>query len=93
MADNLLSESFLVAFERRAGFDESPSALPWLLSIATNLISKRARLEAVKPEWPREGATLLGYLDSTQEQMMAISAVPLPATGADSRGFPRFSWV
>ena len=45
-ADDVTSETFLVAFERRSGFDGSSSALPWLLGIATNLISKHGRLEA-----------------------------------------------
>jgi len=46
-ADDIMSETFLVAFERRSVFDCSyDSALPWLLGIATTLIRKRARLEA-----------------------------------------------
>lgn len=45
-ADDVTSETFLVAFEVRATFEESSSALPWLLGIATNLIKKHARLEA-----------------------------------------------
>ncbi|MDT0182004.1 sigma-70 family RNA polymerase sigma factor [Microbacterium sp. ARD31] len=46
-ADDIMSETFLVAFERRGTFDESFSdARPWLLGIATRLIRKHARLEA-----------------------------------------------
>lgn len=46
-AEDIMSETFLVAFERREAFDCSyDSALPWLLGIATTLVRKRARLEA-----------------------------------------------
>lgn len=47
-ADDVLSETFLVAFERRAAFDHrSDDARPWLLGIATVLLRKRARLDAL----------------------------------------------
>jgi RNA polymerase sigma-70 factor (ECF subfamily) len=46
-ADELLSETFRIAFERRAGFDsERRSARPWLYGIATNLVAKHRRTEA-----------------------------------------------
>lgn len=47
-ADDVMSETFLVAFERRDAYDrEVPDARPWLLGIATRLMRKHARLEAV----------------------------------------------
>jgi len=47
VADDIMSETFLVAFERRGNYDASfDSALPWLLGIATTLIHKHSRLEA-----------------------------------------------
>ena len=47
VADDIMSETFLVAFERRGAYDVTfDSALPWLLGIATTLIHKRSRLEA-----------------------------------------------
>ena len=47
VADDIMSETFLVAFERRVTYDMAfDSALPWLLGIATTLIHKRSRLEA-----------------------------------------------
>ncbi len=47
-AEDVMSETFLVAFERRASFDVSVTdARPWLLGIATRLMRKHARLEAV----------------------------------------------
>lgn len=46
-ADDVVSETLLVAFERRNAYDlEVASALPWLLGIATRLIRKRRREEA-----------------------------------------------
>ncbi|HEX2314542.1 MAG TPA: RNA polymerase sigma factor [Thermomonospora sp.] len=48
-ADDLLSATFLAAFEQRARFDpeRSPAgALPWLLGIATNLLRGHRRAEA-----------------------------------------------
>lgn len=46
-ADDIMSETFLVAFERRRAFDPAVSdARPWLLGIATILMKRHARLEA-----------------------------------------------
>ncbi len=46
-ADDVLSETFLVGFRRRASFDVSfESARPWLLGIATRLIKKQRAKEA-----------------------------------------------
>ena len=47
-ADDIMSETFLVAFNRRASFDLSVvDARPWLFGIATTLIRKHARVEAL----------------------------------------------
>jgi RNA polymerase sigma factor (sigma-70 family) len=61
-ADDVMSETFLVAFERRTVFDGSADALPWLLGIATNLIKKHARLEA--RAWKGLVASDLGRVDT-----------------------------
>jgi RNA polymerase sigma-70 factor (ECF subfamily) len=46
-ADELLGETFRVAFERRGTFDcTRESARPWLYGIATNLLAKHRRTEA-----------------------------------------------
>ncbi|KAB1660243.1 sigma-70 family RNA polymerase sigma factor [Pseudoclavibacter chungangensis] len=46
-ADDVLSETFLVAFERRERFDHAwSSARPWLFGIATRLIRKHRAREA-----------------------------------------------
>jgi RNA polymerase sigma-70 factor (ECF subfamily) len=45
-ADDLLGQTFLLAFERRHRYDVSRAgALPWLYGIATNLVHRRRRDE------------------------------------------------
>jgi RNA polymerase sigma-70 factor (ECF subfamily) len=45
-ADEVVAETFLIAFERRSRFDPSyGSARPWLMGIATNVIRHRLREE------------------------------------------------
>jgi RNA polymerase sigma-70 factor (ECF subfamily) len=46
-ADELLGDTFRIAFERRASFDgtRAASARPWLYGIATNLVAKHRRTE------------------------------------------------
>lgn len=47
LAEDVMSETFLVAFERRSSFDPTVvDARPWLLGIATRLMRKHARVEA-----------------------------------------------
>ena len=46
-ADEIVSETFLRAFPRRASYDaRRPDARPWLYGIATNVLRERARHEA-----------------------------------------------
>lgn len=46
LADDVVGETFLVAFRRRTGYDRTRSlALPWLYGIAANLISGHRRSE------------------------------------------------
>ena len=46
-ADDILSETFLVAFDRRHQFDlTSTSAGPWLFGIVVTLLKRHARIEA-----------------------------------------------
>ncbi|MDZ8172475.1 RNA polymerase sigma factor [Microbacterium xanthum] len=45
-AEDIVSETFLVAYDRREIFDGSADARPWLLGIATRLIGKLSREEA-----------------------------------------------
>lgn len=47
VADDLAAETFLLAFQRRDGYDTTcPDARPWLYGIATNLIARRRQAEA-----------------------------------------------
>jgi RNA polymerase sigma factor (sigma-70 family) len=47
VADELLGDTFRIAFERRASFDvDRVSARPWLYGIATNVVAKHRRSEA-----------------------------------------------
>ncbi|WUI00314.1 RNA polymerase sigma factor [Spirillospora sp. NBC_00431] len=46
-ADDLMAETFLVAFRRRERYDLGrPDARPWLFGIATNLVAQHRREEA-----------------------------------------------
>lgn len=45
-ADDVLADTFLIAFSKRAKFDLTrPDARPWLYGIATNLVSRQWRAE------------------------------------------------
>lgn len=49
-ADDLVAETFLLAFARRAGYDTRyPDARPWLFGIATNLIARAATTALTQP--------------------------------------------
>jgi RNA polymerase sigma factor (sigma-70 family) len=46
LADDVASETFLIAFDRRRRYDKAhPSARPWLYGIASNLVSRHHRAE------------------------------------------------
>jgi RNA polymerase sigma factor (sigma-70 family) len=57
LADDLLSQTFLIAFERRGAYDRSrPDARPWLFGIATNVLNRRIRDEVRQYRaWARTG--------------------------------------
>ncbi len=47
LAEDVASETFLVAFDRRGGYDPGrPDARPWLYGIASNLIARHSRAES-----------------------------------------------
>jgi RNA polymerase sigma-70 factor (ECF subfamily) len=47
MADDLASDTFVAAFQKRETYDHGrPNARPWLYGIATNLIGKHRRRQA-----------------------------------------------
>ncbi|MGO4487543.1 RNA polymerase sigma factor [Microbacterium sp. 2RAF4] len=76
-AEDVLSETFLVAFRRRADFDtDVESAAPWLLGIASRLIRRHRALEA--KHWRSFAASIsqqehssLGGLDDAMSRVDA----------------------
>lgn len=47
LAEDIAAETFLIAFDRRGGYDRTRAdAGPWLYGIAANLIARHARAEA-----------------------------------------------
>ncbi|WP_031521476.1 RNA polymerase sigma factor [Streptomyces sp. NRRL F-5123] len=58
LADDVVGETFLIAFRRRERYDMSrPEARPWLYGIAANLISRHHRSEQrAYRAWARTGA-------------------------------------
>lgn len=79
-ADDIASETFLVAFRKRARFDAAAgSARPWLYGIATRLVSRHRRDEtrrlralartAAEPEAVDHG-------DRTTDRLAAVHASP-----------------
>ncbi|MDQ2956954.1 MAG: sigma-70 family RNA polymerase sigma factor [Actinomycetota bacterium] len=57
IADDLLGQTFLIAYERRASYDRTRSdARPWLYGIATNLVHRHQRDEIRQYRaWGRSG--------------------------------------
>jgi RNA polymerase sigma factor (sigma-70 family) len=73
LAEDVASETFLVAFSRLAGYDPArPDAAPWLYGIASNLIARHGRAESrryramskVPPERPVAEIDVAGRLDA-----------------------------
>ena len=62
LAEDLVAETFLTAFERRDGFDQAaPTAQPWLVGIVTNLLRNHLRTE--KRAWKALARTGADPLD------------------------------
>jgi RNA polymerase sigma-70 factor (ECF subfamily) len=73
VADDLVGQTFLVAFERRERYDPArPDARAWLYGIATNLMRRHLRDEARQ-------------LDALARAAAGPGAVPCPAEGIASR--------
>lgn len=80
VAEDLVGETFLTAFERRHRFDPRyADARPWLLGIATNLISKHRRTEGARyralERTPREVAAE-GPAERVSVAMSAMAVRP-----------------
>jgi RNA polymerase sigma-70 factor (ECF subfamily) len=65
-ADDMAAETFVRAFGARAGYrPQSPTARPWLLGIAANLIGDHRRVEArALRAWQRAAAELACSVDA-----------------------------
>ena len=93
LADELASQTFLVAFDRRASFDpRQMSSRPWLFGIATNLLRNHRRrelreLRAIRELRPEAGAALDGVegrVDAERlRSTLAEALAALPAAEAD----------
>jgi RNA polymerase sigma-70 factor (ECF subfamily) len=74
-ADELLGETFRIAFERRATFDcERPDARPWMYGIATNLLAKHRRSEARRLHATARLAAAVSPLTETDTVIAAVDA-------------------
>lgn len=81
IAEDIVSETFLVAFRKRSSFDTDwDSAKPWLFGIASVLVRKHRGAEAshwrTLDAWARQGDTLTdGDLDAAGARADARAAV------------------
>jgi len=75
-ADEIAAETFLQAFDNRRRFDVTqPSARPWLLGIATNLMRRR---------WRDEKRQLAAYARTLEQAAPGSAAAPqVPEIGGD----------
>jgi RNA polymerase sigma factor (sigma-70 family) len=89
-ADDIMSETFLVAFERRTDFElERDDSMPWLYGIATTLLRKHARLEM--RAWKGLVASGAAALDHDAIEALASrvdAEVAVNALGAAIRRMP-----
>lgn len=66
-AEDVMAETFLIAFERRDSFDHAwADARPWLFGIATNLLRKHHRTEAKILKVLAKSSGRDAYADSTE---------------------------
>lgn len=75
-ADDLLGQTFLVAYEQRHRFDRARSdARPWLYGIATNLVHRRQRDEVRQYQaWARTGVDPLAAESHAQRVVERVDA-------------------
>ena len=69
LADDLLAQTFLVAFERRDRYDTAcPDARPWLYGIAANLLRRHQRDEVRQYRaWARTGVDPVASVGHAEE--------------------------
>ena len=73
VADDLLAETFLVAFRKRGRYDGSHrDARPWLYGIATNLVGQHRREEVCR--WRRVRDPVAGPFDQSERVLGDLTA-------------------
>ncbi|ALE04769.1 RNA polymerase subunit sigma-70 (plasmid) [Arthrobacter sp. ERGS1:01] len=102
-AEDVMAETFLVAFERRDSFDLTwDDARPWLFGIATNLLRKHHRTEAKLLRVLAKSSGRDSYADSTDriaEQVDAAAATSAMAvalrklSAADRECILLYAWA
>lgn len=92
VADDLLAQTFLVAYERRGDYDRSrPDARPWLFGIATNLLRRHQRDEVRQYQaWARTGVDPVGA-DHALRVVDQVDAAATASRLAQARGVLRIS--
>ncbi|MHC6221633.1 RNA polymerase sigma factor [Arthrobacter sp. MMS24-S77] len=80
VADDVMSQTFLVAFESRESFDHRwEDARPWLFGIATNLLRRHHRTEARRLKAFAKAAGREGYGDGTDRVAERLDAAAATA--------------
>ena len=95
IADDVMSETFLVAFEKRAAFDHSrDSANPWLLGIATNLLHRHYRSETrLLRATERSAGNLATSTSADPDTVRDVSAALAKMPRADRDTILLFAWA
>lgn len=89
MSDDIVSETFLIAFRKRRRFDMSrTSALPWLMGIATNVLGQHRRAQAA--HWRSLQAAFVRDDEASSEDVDRSTA-RLDATVEVERLYPRIA--
>ncbi|MFB7252534.1 RNA polymerase sigma factor [Microbacterium sp. NPDC056234] len=88
-SDDIVSETFLIAFRKRKRFDQTkPSALPWLMGIATNVLSQHRRAQA--HHWRALQASF-AEIETVAADDHERSTAQLDAAGEIERLYPRIA--
>lgn len=92
VADDLLAQTFLVAYEQRPRYDRTrPDARPWLYGIATNLLRRHQRNEIRQYQaWARTGIDPL-EAESHADRVAARARTHVRAALPQPEGNP--SWT
>ncbi|MCE6994676.1 RNA polymerase sigma factor [Saccharothrix sp. S26] len=82
VADDLVADTFLTAFDKRQRYDRArPDARPWLYGIATNLVARHRRQEARRYRTTPADTSELDHADRVAAEVTARATRSL-LTGA-----------